>query len=299
MVTRMSISQFNSKMRQAQQQAKRAVDQYNREAKKFNLKVKQNVAKANQEINRYNSAVRAHNNRVRANRDRLRRELQKLASRQSSPRFVDYRATVNLVQTNYERLESHAEADGLVGRFDEILDLSEREAANNAGVMNALFGDTEQLPNQQNEEGQRELLDFLKSVSVDLVDRWRGAIFSLSPQNPDAARHFCTSAREVIAQILEIKAPDADVFSALPNSPTTQNGNPTRRAKISYFLHRKGLTDARLEDFVESDIEAVVRLFDVFNSGTHGAAGTFSHSQLVSIRKRVEDGMSFLSRIIQ
>jgi hypothetical protein len=298
MARRITLSQFKSKMRQAQQQTKRAIDDYNREVRKHNQQVKQNLAKVNQEINRYNSAVRGHNSRVRTNRDRLQRELQKLAHRQSSQRFAEYRTTVSLVQSNYQRLESHAEADGLSNSYNEILDLSEREAANNAGVMNALFGDAEQLPTTENEKEQQWLLDFLRGVSADLVDRWQGAIFSLNPQNPDAARHFCTSAREVITQILEIKAPDADVFAALPDCPTTQRGNPTRRAKISYFLNRKGLADARLADFVESDMEAVIQLFDVFNSGTHGSAGTFSHSQLIAIRKRVEDGMAFLSRII-
>lgn len=40
------------------------------------------------------------------------------------------------------------------------------------------------------------------------MDRWKGALFSLSPTNPDAAQHFCTSAREVLTSMLDIAAPD-------------------------------------------------------------------------------------------
>ena len=298
MVRKISMSQFKSQMRQLQQKQKRAVNDYNREVRKYNQKVKQAVNQTNREINRYNSAARTHNSRVRANRDRLKRELQKLASHQNSGRYIEYRTTVSSVQSSYQRLENHADTGSLSTGYDEILDLSEREAANNAEVMNALFGDTENAEVTEDQATDSWLLDFLRKISTDLVDRWRGALFSLNPSNPDAARHFCTSAREVITQILEIKAPDAEVFSLLPNCDKTDRGNPTRRAKIRYFLHRKGLADDHLEEFIERDMEGVVQLFRLFNDGTHGSAGTFNHSQLVAIRKRVEDGISFLSRII-
>ena len=52
-----------------------------------------------------------------------------------------------------------------------------------------------------------------------------------------------------------------------------------------------------LEDFVENDMKNVVELFEVFNEGTHGTAGTFDLGQLRAVRKRVEDGIMFLSRI--
>ena len=53
-----------------------------------------------------------------------------------------------------------------------------------------------------------------------------------------------------------------------------------------------------LEDFVEQDMENIVQLFEVFNTGTHGSAGTFDMPQLLAIRKRVEDGIMFLTEII-
>jgi hypothetical protein len=97
----------------------------------------------------------------------------------------------------------------------------------------------------------------------------------------------------VVTKILEIKAPDADVFAELPGCERTERGNATRRSKVKYFLHRQGMVLDALEDFVEQDMENIVQLFEVFNTVTHGSAGTFDMPQLKAIRKRVEDGIMF------
>ncbi|MBX3059321.1 MAG: hypothetical protein KF770_22860, partial [Anaerolineae bacterium] len=133
--------------------------------------------------------------------------------------------------------------------------------------------------------------------SSELDDRWRGALFSLNPSNPDAARHFCTSAREIFTRILEISAPDMEVITQMSGCDLTDQGKPTRRSKLRYLLRRKGMTDKVLEDFVEQDLENIVQLFQVFNDGTHGSAGKFDSSKLASIKRRVEDGIMFLSKI--
>lgn len=129
-------------------------------------------------------------------------------------------------------------------------------------------------------------------------DRWRGAVFSLNPRNPDAARHFCTSAREVFTQILDISAPDQDVIDSFPDCERTDQGKPTRRNKIKFILHRKKIIDGYLEDFVDQDMENIIQLFRLFNEGTHGSAGKFDFNQLASIKKRVEDGIVFFSQLV-
>lgn len=290
MARRVTPSQFNSMMRQAQQKQRQAIDKYNREVREYNRKLKQAV-------DQYNREARAHNARVRADRQRLQNEIARLNRLASTPRYVTFRVSVNAVQRAYERLEYAADAGSYDERYNELLDLSEREAANNAGLMNALAGDaqpTEAAPNA----AESPLTPILNAISADLGSRWQGALYSLSPQNPDAARHFCTSSREIITLILDAKAPDAAVASAIPNCERTQQGTPTRRAKIRYFLHRKGMDSDELESFVEADMENVIQLFHTFNEGTHGAAGKFDLSQLQAIRKRVEDGIIFLSRLL-
>jgi hypothetical protein len=278
-------------VRQAQQKQRQAVDKINREIRSHNQKI-------NQAISKYNREVSAYNARVRANRQRLKNEIARLSQRTTTTRYVTFRVSVNAVHTAYERLEHAAETGRFDERFNEILDLSEREAANNAGMMNALMGDAQATEAWPPNSPDSPLTPLLQAISAELGDRWRGAIYSLSPHNPDAARHFCTSAREIIARILNTKAPDNVVFAALPDCDRTPQGTPTRRAKIRYFLHLRGMKQDELEAFVESDMNNVVELFEAFNEGTHGSAGTFDFAQLQALRKRVEDGIMFLSRLV-
>ena len=76
-------------------------------------------------------------------------------------------------------------------------------------------------------------------------------------------------------------------------------GKPTRRAKIQFVLQRKGILDEDIEEFVEGDLDNVVSLFKVFNEGTHGAAGKFDLHQLSVIKRRVEDAIRILYRVIR
>jgi len=307
MVRRVSPSQLRSIMQQAQRKQKQAVDNYNRQVRQRNQRVKREVDKINREINahnqkvrrdvnRYNSEVRAHNSRVRANRQRLTTELRRLETRARSTSYSSYRTSTNVVTQAYKAIERKEDIGNFNNAHNEILEYAEREAANSAGVMNALLDEDATTAEFENapDEG---VLNFLKGMSSDLFNRWKGALFSLSPQNPDAARHFCTSAREVITQILEIKAPNSKVKQADENVSLTPNGTPTRRSKIAFMLKTKGLWDETLEDFILADIDNVIDLFKVFNDGTHGSAGKFTLKQLIALRSRVEDALGFLSKL--
>ena len=291
MVRQITRSQWNSMVRQAQQKQRQAIDKYNREVRAYNQKVKQ-------AIHDYNREVRVYNTRVRTDRQRLRNELARLSRQTVTTRLVTFRTSVGAVQIAYERLEHAADAGRFDARYNEVLDLSEREAANSAGLMNALLGDAEPSDEPPPNAPDSPLTPILHAMSADLSDRWRGAQFSLNPLNPDAARHFCTSAREIIAGILDTKAPDTIVAGVMPDCDRTPQGTPTRRVKIRYFLHLKGMNQDELEAFVETDMNNVVDLFQVFNEGTHGSAGKFDVAQLRAIRQRVEDGIIFLSGLV-
>lgn len=234
---------------------------------------------------------------MRANRERLRRELQKLARSSSRPQYVTFRTSVQAVQHSYEILERREEANIYDDRFNFLLDLSEREAANSVTVINALEGEStdNQLDNTLTPSRIDELL---KELSPDILDRWHGALYAMNPRNPDAARHFCTSARELLTAILDRYAKDDAVRATLSNCDLTDEGKPTRRSKIRFLLYKIDIDDDALTNFVESDLENVIQLFRVFNEGTHGSSGKFNHSQLQSIRVRVEDAVSFLGNII-
>ncbi|HET7418314.1 MAG TPA: hypothetical protein VFJ61_11885 [Solirubrobacterales bacterium] len=174
-----------------------------------------------------------------------------------------------------------------------MVDLAETEAANSAAVTNVLTGDRV----AGSEIESTELTDHLSISSEDLDSRWRGALFSLNPQNPDAARHFCTSAREIITRIIDISAPDDQVKAEIAECTLTATGRPVRRDKIRFLLERRANDHESLEQFVDTDIDDVVGLFRVFNDGTHGDAGRFDLPTLQGLKGRVEGAIRFLSTI--
>lgn len=300
MVRRISMSQFQSELRELERRRRQAIDQYNQNVRRHNDAVRRYNDNRRRAIDDYNREARAHNSRVMANRQRLQSALNSLANLSRQPvatRYVTFRTSVEAVSTAYVRLERHPDAN-LGADYDGLVDLSEREAANSVEVMNSLLGSPASTDGPADELIDARLTDELQRMSPDLDKRWHGAVFALDPRNPDAARHFCTSAREIMTQILDIHAPDAAVVELMPDCPLTDEGTPTRRAKVRFFLQRRGMQIDALEDFVEQDMENIVQLFRVFNDGTHGSAGTFDLGQLKIIQKRVEDAIFFLSRVI-
>ena len=164
-------------------------------------------------------------------------------------------------------------------------------------VLNALLVDGEQ-PQVTAGLSNSRITDSLSSFSEDLAMRWSGAIFALNPANPDAARHFCTSAREIIAEILNGEAPGEHVLARFPNCERTQLGTPTRRAKVQYCLDRSGLSNVLLESFIDTNIKDLTILFQDLNSGAHGSAGKFTLEQLGAIKTRVEDAIEFVCEVV-
>ena len=172
-----------------------------------------------------------------------------------------------------------------------------RENANSLETSNILESEDTETQIDPSLLLKSEIGNILESMSSDLNNRWKGALFSLSPNNPDAARHFCTSAREVFIQILDINAPDSLVINLDSHCEKTDRGQPTRRAKIKYLLHKAGILSSAAVDFVDEDVKNVLSLFRVFNDGTHGSSGKFSIDKLMAIKTRVENGISYLSLI--
>ena len=287
MVRRVTPSQARSIIRQAQQKQQQAIRNYNSAVDKYNRDVRQAV-------NKYNQQVNAHNARVRANRSRLQSELRRLNSAPSTTvRYSTSTRVVRTVEQRFVGVESAIES----GRWTDphnLLDLAEGEAADSVATLNRL------LDPEDSTAGELQattLTTELTDISEDLQARWAGALFALNPGNPDAARHFCTSAREMLTSILDTEAPDADVRAANPNYIRTPNGGVARRAKIQYVLTRSGNSIAEMVEFVDADIDGVIALFDDFNHGTHGAAGRFPMSELIALKERVERAVKFLHRL--
>ena len=284
MPRRVNISQLRSKLRQAQAKQRQAVQRHNNEVRRYNSDRKR-------KIDAHNRAVRSYNSRLRSNHHRLQSALHRLSRQSVTVQFTSLHQSSVSLSRAYERLDN--------GNADPFLsDLAERETANSVTVLNALIGDDEHPQVSVDDLGTSRIIDLLSNFSEDLAMRWSGAVFTLNPANPDAARHFCTSSREIIAAVLELEAPDEDVFAKFPDCQVTRLGTPTRRAKVQYCLDRNGLSDAFLEDFAEANIKDLTTLFNDLNSGAHGTAGKFTLEQLATIKGRVEDTIDFIYEIV-
>ena len=276
-----------SQLRQAQARQRQAVNKYNVQVRRA--------------VSDHNRKARAHNAQVRANRDRLRRELQRLSRTpaRTTVRYAVYRRSVVTLQESFSRLEAIAEADAW-SDDDELFELSEGEAANSVAVLNALVADISQETPSERQIAELQATtigDELGRIDSDLDQRWRGALFALHPDNPDASRHFCTSSREMLDYMLKQAAPDDDVLAASPDAQRIGQRSPTRRSRVVHCLHKRGSFDESLAAFIDADIENVVTLFRQFNDGTHGHAGRFDLVELRAIKLRVEDAVRFVARI--
>lgn len=289
-----SISQFNNMVRQMQSKQKQAIDTYNQ-------KVRQIQSKQKQVIDRYNSEVRKYNSRVRSDKQRIIGLLNRLKN--SSSVKITYKeirnSSISLNQ-KYNNLESQESIlkDRPFG--NEFLDLSEKENANSLELTNLLEEDEKQENKNNfnvNSLKNSKISEILLSNSEELSKRWDGALYSLNPENPDASRHFCTSAREVYIQILDGHAPDDNVRNLYPNCEKTDKGFPTRKIKIIYMLEKAGINIPDAINFVDENVNNVLKLFKIFNEGTHGSTGKFSFDKLLAIKQRVEDGIIYLDSI--
>lgn len=274
-------------MRQAEQRQRQAINNYNSAVRRYNSDVRRAV-------NEHNRQVQAHNARVRVNRQRLRAELARLNSRTTTTRYASYRVSMVSLHEHLSRVEQAYAAGDWRPDESTLLDLAEGEAANSVAVLNSLDGSADGFDAADASLQQTSVLADLQSLGQDLDRRWMGALFALSPRNPDAARHFCASSREILGAILDAHAPADAVLASDSDVALTTDGQPTRQARIRFSLAKRGTDHGGLAEFVETDIENVVDLFRVVNDGTHGSAGRYDLGELSIMKKRVEDAIRFL-----
>ena len=290
-MAKFSASQYKSKMRQAQRKSQQAINKYNNAVRKYNSDVKKFNRELNRAISKYNSGVRQYNAQVRRNRQIINRELNKLNS--NSPTYVQYHSSINDMHNSYGRIVSYYdEGVEITPEQETVLDLVEQEQANSIITANAI--ENNEIPEENTED--IEIGNKLAMISEDLNNRWNGAVYALNPNNPDAARHFCTSCRELFTDFIELKAPDATVFEHNPDCEKTDRGNATRREKIRYMICNLEFDDS-VVDFADADITNILELFHILSNATHGSAGKYSFNQLMQVKKRVEQGINFLCAI--
>lgn len=293
MARRINVSQLKSELRRIENKQRQAIENYNRQVRQHNNAVRQFVNRYNAAVDRYNSAVRQHNAKVQHNRQIVQREIRKLNQGQTVTVHRQYTSTLRVMQTSYAAINDYYDEGVEISPEQEhILDLVDKEQLNSLITTNMVFDD--QIPQENTEDV--EIGNKLILVSQDLLNRWKGAVFSLNPNNPDAARHFCTSTRELFTEFIELKASDADVFAYNPMAEKTERGNATRKEKIRYMMRNSNM-DSSVIDFADADITNILELFHILSDGTHGAAGKYEYNKLMQVKRRVEQGINFLCEI--
>lgn len=292
MARKVNMSQLKSQLRQLQNKQRQAINHYNQQVRQYNNAVRQYINNYNSAVNRYNSAVRLHNSNVVHNKQVIQREINRLRSINTTTTNHTYAYSLSNMQKSYTTVYEFYDNTDITPEQERILDLVDTEQANSLLTANMVLGDD--TPDESMED--IEIENKLGEVSPDLLNRWKGAVFSLNPNNPDAARHFCTSARELFTQFIELKASDNDVFTYNPNAARTNNGNATRKEKI-HFMMRHLAMNSSVTDFADADIDNILSLFHVLSDGTHGSAGRYDYKVLLQVKKRVEQGINFLCEI--
>ncbi len=271
---------------------------FRREARKAGRELVKDFNKELDKINKANQRkVDRHNARVRANQRRRLNELNRLNARSTTTtRYVPYQASMHTLQQSFTRIEEASEQGSWVAD-DDLFDMVEAEAANSVAFLNALLDEPTRDTGVDARLRDTVITSELREISPELDDRWSGALFSLSPANRDAARQFCTSAREILVGILNVKAPKEAVLTAKPGIKLIK-GEVPRREQIYYCLARGGQQNPELVNFVADNINNVMDLFPTLNPATHGEAGLYDLVELRAIKQRVEGAIQFLHRIV-
>jgi hypothetical protein len=137
-----------------------------------------------------------------------------------------------------------------------------------------------------------EVLSALACLDPGLLQLLDGARGAVSSPNPDRARHFCVSLRELIGHVLRQLAPDDQIKAWTQDSSHFDKGRPTRRARLEYLYSLVAVDSLRT--FVSSDIRAALDLIDLLSNGTHVVDLGTDATALTILLNRAEGVLSLL-----
>ena len=138
----------------------------------------------------------------------------------------------------------------------------------------------------------------LKGVDPALARPYEGARKVLYGTNPDRARHFLSSQRELWNHLLRIIAPDEQVQEWIPkdDKDLLHEGKPTRKARILYLC--RDLNHDSLTEFVVRDTHALVTLVNLFNR-IHQLEPKLSDQQLRALQLRSDSWLTYILQIFK
>jgi hypothetical protein len=153
--------------------------------------------------------------------------------------------------------------------------------------------ETNQFKEDIKKETENTIEQLLRELNPDLITPLNGARYVLlDSKNPDRVRHFIVSLRELFTHVLHQLAPNNKIKDWTTSSNHYHNGNPTRRARLLYICRE--LNNKPCLNFLNIDIESVLDLLDLFQSGTHKVKTELSDHQLKSMLTRMEGVLTSL-----
>ncbi len=171
---------------------------------------------------------------------------------------------------------------------DDLLTLSSKGLVNSSSILDQLaVNDNFELPfyeeklvhfesDIQKTEGKLE--EMLRVLDPEFLKMLKGAERALDSNNPDRARHFGTSLRELFNHVLRQLAPAPKVEDWTNDENHYHNGRPTRRARILY-ISRKTKSNS-FKDYLHSDVKSVLEFTSLFHGITHKKISGYSKQQL-------------------
>lgn len=153
----------------------------------------------------------------------------------------------------------------------------------------------QQLREELASETEDSLRAQLLSLNADLIRLWEGAISALKSDNPDRARHFATSLRELLTHVMHQLSPDGEIKKWNPDPQLYDKNRPTRRARLLFIC--RNINHGPFSDFVEKDVEAVLAFVQLFQQGTHAIAIPYTENQLLALKAKMEGVIRFLISI--
>ena len=143
------------------------------------------------------------------------------------------------------------------------------------------------------------LSSLLADIDRDLVALYTGAMQSLRGTNPDRQRHVVTSLRTLWDAVFRVLAPDDAVTSwvkaqTLPNEEYSQEGRPTRRARLAYVL--RNVNSAPLTQYVDASVRAALKLHELYNR-VHNTRLGLTEQQLLVIVLDTKVSLEYFIRV--
>jgi len=302
MARKVSLSEYNRLVRRHNQKIKqhnqKVARDLNKQISNYNQEVKRVNSANKRVVDKYNNQVRKLNGDQRRKKQKYEAALRQLQSTSKTTQIIygttDLHSSTTILKNSYNSYKSETTFSN--STQNKLFDpWSEQEVTNSAELLNSLNGYySSDISSDFLKKSDIEVS--LSALSSDLGSRWKGALFSLNHNNPDASRHFCSSIREILTAVINIKAPDESVLISYPNCEL-HNSRPNRRSKIKYILQGGSFILNTMTNFVDEDVKDVIKLFEKLNSGTHGKAGKLNVQQLIQLKKRVEDTLRFVIKI--